>query len=189
MLLICLFSCKIYLKGVIIYIGKTKYKRWSIQQKNEIALLYLDGHMSCSQILKEFNISHKSILYDWVEQYRKYGTCVDNRGKCTKQQNPKKGRQKIVAYNISNFIDLKLVLDTVKLAIEKTPLNQRKNLVLHSDHGWHFTNWQYIKLLKENHIQHKNSLLCNLGNKFLHCLLFNLVRFNPTGYYRQFFLC
>ena len=59
----------------------------------------------------------------------------------------------IVAYNISNFIDLKLVLDTVKLAIEKTPLNQRKNLVLHSDQGWHFTNWQYIKLLKENHIQ------------------------------------
>ena len=56
--------------------------------------MYLDGHMSCSQILKEFNISHKSILYDWVEQYRKYGTCVDNRGKCTKQQNPKKGRQK-----------------------------------------------------------------------------------------------
>ena len=58
----------------------------------------------------------------------------------------------IVAYNISSFIDLKLVLDTVKFAISKTPYNQRKNLILHSDQGWHFTNWQYIKLLKENKI-------------------------------------
>ena len=58
----------------------------------------------------------------------------------------------IVSYNISNFIDLKLVLDTVKLAIHNTPYNQRKNLILHSDQGWHFTNWQYMKLLKENKI-------------------------------------
>ena len=59
----------------------------------------------------------------------------------------------IVAYNISNFIDLKLVLDTVKQAINKTPAKQRKNLILHSDQGWHFTNWQYMKLLKENKIK------------------------------------
>lgn len=58
----------------------------------------------------------------------------------------------IVAYNISNFIDLKLVLDTVMQAITNTPPEQRKNLILHSDQGWHFTNWQYIKLLKENKI-------------------------------------
>lgn len=58
----------------------------------------------------------------------------------------------IVAFNISNFIDLKLVLETVKQAIQNLPLNQRQNLILHSDQGWHFTNWQYIKLLKENHI-------------------------------------
>lgn len=59
----------------------------------------------------------------------------------------------IVAYTISNFIDLKLVLDTVKKSIQSVPLKQRTNLILHSDHGWHFTNWQYIKLLKENNIQ------------------------------------
>lgn len=58
----------------------------------------------------------------------------------------------IVAYTISNFIDLKLVLDTVKKAIEKVPSEQRQNLILHSDQGWHFTNWQYVKLLKENNI-------------------------------------
>lgn len=58
----------------------------------------------------------------------------------------------LVAYNISNFIDLKLVLDTVKQALKNVPYNQRKNLILHSDQGWHFTNWQYVKLLKENNI-------------------------------------
>ena len=59
----------------------------------------------------------------------------------------------IIAYNVSNFIDLKLVLDTVKQAIETVPYKQRKNLILHSDQCWHFTNWQYVKLLKENNIQ------------------------------------
>ena len=59
----------------------------------------------------------------------------------------------IVAYTISNFIDLKLVVDTVKSAISKTPYDQRRNLILHSDQGWHFTNWQYMKLLKENMIK------------------------------------
>ena len=41
----------------------------------------------------------------------------------------------IVAYNISSFIDLKLVLDTVKQALKNVPYNQRKNLILHSDQG------------------------------------------------------
>lgn len=59
----------------------------------------------------------------------------------------------IVSYKVSNFIDLKLVLDTVKQALKNVPYNQRKNLILHSDQGWHFTNWQYVKLLKENNIQ------------------------------------
>lgn len=76
------------------YIGKRTNRRWTIQEKNEIVLLYLDQHMSATQITKEFNIPNNKMLYTWVEQYRKFGTCVDNRGKCTKQQNPKKGRQK-----------------------------------------------------------------------------------------------
>ena len=58
----------------------------------------------------------------------------------------------IVAYGISRFIDLRLVLETVQSAINKTPYKQRKNVILHSDQGWHFTNWQYMKLLKDNNI-------------------------------------
>ena len=58
----------------------------------------------------------------------------------------------IVAYKMSKFIDLKLVLDTVKRAIAKVPYNQRKQLILHSDQGWHFTNYLYVNILKENGI-------------------------------------
>ena len=76
------------------YVGKRKNKRWTIQEKNEIVLQYLDQHMSATQITKEFNIPQIRMLYKWVEQYHKFGTCVDNRGKCTKEQNPKKGRPK-----------------------------------------------------------------------------------------------
>lgn len=81
------------------YNGKRKNRCWSIQEKNQIVLLYLDQHMGQTQILREFNIPSSSILRRWIEQYRKFGTCVDNRGKCTKLQNPKKGRQKKLDYN------------------------------------------------------------------------------------------
>ena len=35
---------------------------------------------------------NKYLCYKHYEQYRKYGSCIDNRGKCTKQQNPNKGQ-------------------------------------------------------------------------------------------------
>ena len=58
----------------------------------------------------------------------------------------------IIAYTISRFIDLTLVMDTVKKAVENVPLRQRKNLILHSDQGWHFTHIEYQMFLKENDI-------------------------------------
>lgn len=76
-------------------------KKFTIQEKNEIVLLYLDGHMGRTQILREFGIVSDSIFHRWLTQYRKYGTCVDNRGKCTKAQNPNKGRPK------KNLLDYK----------------------------------------------------------------------------------
>ena len=69
-----------------------KNKGFSIQQKNEIVLLYLDGHMGRTEILRTYGIASDSILHRWIKQYRKYGSCIDNRGKCTKQQNPNKGQ-------------------------------------------------------------------------------------------------
>ena len=58
----------------------------------------------------------------------------------------------IISYKISSFIDLALVLNTVTEAINKVPYNERKDLILHSDQGWHFTHWEYRQLLLDNHI-------------------------------------
>ena len=58
----------------------------------------------------------------------------------------------IVAHSISPFIDLKLVTETVEKALELVPYEQRQNLILHSDQGWHFTNLQYRNLLSDNGI-------------------------------------
>ena len=58
----------------------------------------------------------------------------------------------IISYKISGFIDLALVINTATEAINKVPYNERKELILHSDQGWHFTNWQYRQLLLDNHI-------------------------------------
>ena len=58
----------------------------------------------------------------------------------------------IIAYTISKFIDMPLVLNTVQKAIDKVPCEQRRKLILHSDQGWHFTNIAYQTLLKQNNI-------------------------------------
>ena len=58
----------------------------------------------------------------------------------------------IISYSISSLIDLKLVIDTLDKAIISVPAEQRENLILHSDQGWHFTNWQYVRKLQENNI-------------------------------------
>ena len=81
----------------------------------------------------------------------------------------------IVAYKISSFIDLKLVLDTVKEAIKIVPYEQRKELILHSDQGWHFTHPLYIKLLRNNNItqsiSYKGSSVDNVPiESFFSCL-------------------
>ena len=91
------------------YQGKRKNKRWTIQEKNEIVLLYLDQHMGWNEILKTFNIPGDGMLQRWIEQYRKFGTCVDNRGKCTKLQNPNKGRQKKTKTNYQNMTKEELI--------------------------------------------------------------------------------
>ena len=58
----------------------------------------------------------------------------------------------IIAYTISKTLDLSFVLNTVQQAVNLVPWEQRKNLILHSDQGFHFTNIVYQKLLADNNI-------------------------------------
>ena len=58
----------------------------------------------------------------------------------------------IISYKISKTLDLPFVLNTVKQAVNIVPFEQRRNLILHSDQGFHFTNIVYQKLLADNNI-------------------------------------
>ena len=69
-----------------------KHKVFSIEEKNQIVLLYQDRHMSRQQIVDKYDIASKSVLHRWIKQYEEFGTCVDRRGKATKKDNPKIGR-------------------------------------------------------------------------------------------------
>ena len=63
----------------------------------------------------------------------------------------------ILAYTISDFNDNSLVLDTVKKAVKKVPLSQRKGLILHSDQGSQFTSAAYHDYLIKQGIRHSVS--------------------------------
>ena len=77
------------------YIRKTNnktHKKYSIEEKNQIVLLYLDRHMGREELIRTYDIASTSTLQKWIKQYKTYGTCVDRRGKVTKLENPNKGR-------------------------------------------------------------------------------------------------
>ena len=77
------------------YIRKTNnktHKKYSIEEKNQIVLLYLDRHMGLNQIVRKYDLADKNVLLRWVKQYKEFGTCVDRRGKATKIETSKKGR-------------------------------------------------------------------------------------------------
>ncbi len=85
------------------YIGKKQYKRWTIEEKNAIMAEYKEAkkfgrsekeRQVRKMLVEKYNIPCQAVLLRWIKQYKKYGTCVDNRGNCTKKQNSLKGRPK-----------------------------------------------------------------------------------------------
>lgn len=72
----------------------------------------------------------------------------------------------IIGYRISRFNNNPLVFETVKQAVYDTPIEQRKDLILHSDQGSQFTSPVYAKLLADNDIRHSVS---NRGNCVDNC--------------------
>jgi transposase-like protein len=65
--------------------------------------------MATSNILRTYNIAHKSDLYRWINQYKEFGTCVDKRGKATKKEAPNKGRPKKHRMNLEELSKEQLI--------------------------------------------------------------------------------
>ena len=79
------------------YIKKNIYKshtKYSIEEKEKIVLIYLNGEMSANEIVDKFDLASASGFHTWVRTYKKYGHLKDNRGKATKLDIPNKGRPK-----------------------------------------------------------------------------------------------
>lgn len=86
-----------------------KHRVFSIEEKNQIVLLYLDNHMGVSQILRQYDISSKSVFHRWLKQYREQGSCIDNRGKATKNEAPTKGRPRKYNENLEDLTKEQLI--------------------------------------------------------------------------------
>lgn len=72
----------------------------------------------------------------------------------------------IISWQLSSFIDFKLVMDTIQVAIDEIPYEQRKQLIIHSDQGWHFTNKIYQqKLIGSEIIQSLSAKGCSVDNE------------------------
>ena len=78
---------------------KTKrHKVYSIEEKNQIVKRYLDGEIRFMDCVKEYDLADRSILRRWRDQYLKYGTTIDNRGRKKPGGKPR-GRPKKVDLN------------------------------------------------------------------------------------------
>jgi len=111
------------------------HKHYTIEEKNKIVLLYLDHHMGMREIIRSFDLCQDQQLYVWVKQYREFGTCIDNRGKATKLENPNKGRhiktkeRKLEDYTKEELIERCRLLEDIKKSVACLEnLKQKKNI-------------------------------------------------------------
>lgn len=120
------------------YIRKTNnktHKKYTIEEKNQIVLLYLDQHVGMSEIVRTYDLSSDIMLYKWVKQYKTYGTCIDGRGKTTKLENPNKGRprkipeRRLEEYSKEELIQRCRMLENIKKSMAYlVNQKQKKNI-------------------------------------------------------------
>ncbi|MBN2876258.1 MAG: transposase [Bacilli bacterium] len=92
-----------------------KHRKFSIEEKNQIAVLYLDKHMRMCDILRLYNIPHESMAKRWVKQYREFGTCMDNRGKGgSKRGRPKKHIERLEEMSKKDLIEKVRMYEDIK---------------------------------------------------------------------------
>ena len=131
-------------------IRKKKYKCCTTQDPNEKARIVCDNYLarnfSASRPLEKL-VTDVSYIYS--QQGRMYLSVIkdlyDN---------------SILAYTISRFNDLKLVMDNVYMVIDDK-WDFTKQCILHSDQGFQYTNIEYIRYLDEHGVTISHSRKAN----------------------------
>ena len=80
--------------------------------------------------------------------------------------------RKVVAYKISKFNNINLVIYTLKEAIAKR--KDVRNLIIHSDQGFQYTSFEYKAICESNGIQRSMSRKGTPGKGICQPCLFNL---------------
>jgi len=109
-----------------------KHKQFSIEEKNQIVLQYLDRHMGRSEILRTYGIANDSTFHRWVKQFEEFGTCVDQRGRGTKKEIPNKGRprkniQPLEGMSKKDLIEKIRMYEDIKKSLAYLMNRQRNN--------------------------------------------------------------
>lgn len=105
-----------------------KHKSYTIEEKNEIVKLYLNGEMGYSKITRDYDLPGTATLCRWTKQYREYGTVKDNRGRSSKGKGNYTKRKKLTPEQMSReeLIEyVKATEDIKKLMVFL--IQQRKN--------------------------------------------------------------
>ena len=111
-----------------------KHKVYTTEEKIQIALLYLDHHMGVSQIVREYDLANKDVLYRWVKQYKETGTIIETRGRGTKVEIPNKGRPRktpektLEEMSKEELIERVRMLEDIKKSLACLDEQQKKNI-------------------------------------------------------------
>ena len=107
----------------------TKHKVYTIEEKNEIVKEYLSGISGYSTLLRKYDISSKSVLNRWINQYITHNTTKDNRGKSSQGKGNYTRKKKIIPEQMSReeLIEYVKVTEDIKklMAFLK---QQKKNI-------------------------------------------------------------
>ena len=111
-----------------------KHKVYTSEEKIQIALIYLDHHMGANQIVREYDLANRDVLYRWVKQYKETGTIIEKRGRGTKKEFPKKGRPRkttekpLEEMSKEELIERVRMLEDIKKSLACLDEQQKKNI-------------------------------------------------------------
>ena len=131
-------------------IRKKKYNCCTKQDPNEKARIVCDNYLACNfTASRPLEKLVTDVSYIYSQQGRMYLSVIkdlyDN---------------SILAYTISRFNDLKLVMDNVYMVIDDK-WDSTKQCILHSDQGFQYTNIEYIRYLDEHGVTISHSRKAN----------------------------
>jgi len=63
-----------------------KGKKFTIEDKNKIVIEYLSGNITKQDIIRKYNITARTMLDNWIKQFKEFGTAIDKRGRVKQEK-------------------------------------------------------------------------------------------------------